>query len=61
MRVRVHVPHVAMTAVATMAAMPATLVSSSSPPMHAPHVFVRLHRRAAVTVLASKNHAATAD
>jgi len=61
MGVRVHVAHVAMTAVPTVAAMPASLVSSSSPSMHATHVFVRLHSRAAVTVLASKNYAATAN
>jgi hypothetical protein len=61
MGVGVHVAHVAMTAVAPVAAMPTTLMSSTSPSMHATHVFMRLHRRAAVAVLASNNHAATAD
>jgi len=57
----VHVAHVAMTAVPAVAAMPASLVSSASSAVHPTHVFVRLHRRAAVTILTSKNHAATAD
>jgi len=61
MSVGVHVAHVAVTAVTTVAAMPPTLVSSSSPAVHPTHVFVRLHRRAAVAILTSQNHAATTD